>query len=516
MREVPSGAVDACGDARGGAVRAHIPYSRALSARVLAFVAALFAPHAAPAQGVRVTGFSSLEYYELMPVAQDSVPVSQTIGSGTERDSPVGTVSCPSVSGSCYYFKSLSRAHTLPLVQDIEATGWGLGTGISAYVHVRARGSLGGVDDLYPRENDHFDALAAYLEVDRGRVVARAGRQWLTSQLGLNNFDGASVDLRLGESFSVLGYGGWSLIEGLSEPPTSAALAAADFLPPDSRGLLVGTKVRFRSPSGVALSAEYQREIRTDRAGLYSERVALDGSARIGAARLDGEVQADLATGALNELSLRATHRLAASITGTIEARHYTPYFPLWTIWGVFSPVGYNEARAEARWSSSAQTVSLSADASYRRYEDTHTGLAFLPLRDDGWHVGANASWRPRANWLVSGSYGRDIGFGASQSEGTAGLRWTPSDRGYVGVTGTAFQNIYEFSVGSGTVTGVIANAGLRLSPNLRLAGDAAIYQHIGKDMPRVVNWSQRRASLRLEWTLGTDPGMRAPRAGTR
>ena len=486
------------------------------AARAIAIVAALVAPHGAPAQGVRITGFSSLEYYELMPVAEDSVPVSQTIGSGTTRDSPAGLVSCPEVTGSCYYFKSLSRAHTLPLVQDVEASGWGLGTGISAYVHVRARGSLGGVSDLYPRENDHFDALAAYIEVNRGRVVARAGRQWLTSQLGLNNFDGASVDLRVGEKFSVLGYGGWSLIEGLSEPPTSAALAAADLLPPDSRGLLVGTAVRYRSSSGVALSAEYQREIRTDRAGLYSERVALDGSARIGAARLDGEVQADLATGALNELSLRASHRLPFSLTGTIEARHYTPFFPLWTIWGVFSPVGYNEARGEARWSSSAHTVSLSADASYRRYEDTHTGLAFLPLRDDGWHVGGNASWRPRASWLVSGSYGRDIGFGASQSDGSAALHWTPSERGYVGITGTAFQSIYEFSVGSGTVTGIIADAGLRLTPDLRLAGDAAVYQHIGKDMPRVVNWSQRRASLRLEWTLGSDPGMRAPRRGLR
>jgi hypothetical protein len=488
-----------------------------MSARhVLAMVAVLITSHAALAQGVRITGFSSLEYYELMPVAEDSVPVSQTIGSGTTRDSPVGTVSCPAVSGSCYYFKSLSRAHTLPLVQDIEASGWGLGTGISAYVHIRARGSLGGVDDLYPRENDHFDALAAYLELNRGPVVARAGRQWLTSQLGLNNFDGASVDLRLGDRFSILGYGGWSLIEGLSEPPTSAALAAADFLPPDSRGLLVGTKVGFRSSSGAALSAEYQREIRTDRAGLYSERVALDGSARIGAARLDGEVQADLATGALNELSLRASHKLPWALTGTVQARHYTPFFPLWTIWGVFSPVGYNEARGEARWNSSEQTISVSADASYRRYEDTHTGLAFLPLRDDGWHIGSTASWRPRAAWLVSGSYGRDIGFGASQSNGSAGVRWTPSEREYVGVTGTAFQSIYEFSVGSGTVTGVIADAGYRLTSDLRLAGDLAVYQHIGKDMPRVVNWSQRRASLRLEWALGTDPGMRAPRTGVR
>jgi hypothetical protein len=507
---VSPGAVVASSGAPGVAV------SPARAIALLAAAIALYTPRGISAQGIRITGFSSLEYYELMPIAEDSVPASQTIGSGTIRDSPAGTVSCPAVTGPCYYYKSLSREHTLPVVQDIEASGWGLGTGVSAYVHLRARGSLGGVGDLYPREDDHFDALAAYLEVDRGAVVARAGRQWLTSQLGLNNFDGASVDVRIGSAFSVLGYGGWSLIEGLSEPPTSAALAAADLLPPDSRGLLVGTKVRYRSSSGTAISAEYQREIRTDRAGLYSERIALDGSTRVAGARVDAEMQADLATGAFNELSLRASHALPFSLDGTLEARHSTPFFPLWTIWGVFSPVGYNEARGEARWSSIAHALTLSANASYRRYEDTHTGLAFLPLRDDGWHVGSDVSWRPRATWLVSGSYGRDIGFGSSQSDGSAALHWAPSERGYVGITGTAFQSIYEFSVGSGTVTGIIADASTRLTSDLRLTGDVAVYQHLGKDTPQILNWSQRRASLRLEWTLGSDPGMSAPRGRVR
>lgn len=513
---MPRGAVDAIRHSHRVAVTILAVHPQARSLALAGLAVAVTAAHDVLAQGIRITGFTSAQYYELMPIAQDSVPVAQTIGSATIRDSPVGKVSCPALQGFCYYFKSLDRAHTLPFVQDIEVTGWGLGTGVSAYVHLRGRGSLGGISDLYPRETDHFDALAAYIELDRGLVVARAGRQWLTSQLGLNNFDGASVDVRAGSGFSVLGYGGWSLIEGLSEPPTSAALAAADLLPPDSRGVLIGAVARYRTSSGSAFSAEYQREIRTDRAGLYSERVALDASTRIGATNLAANMQTDLATGALNELSLRATRRLPLDLAATVEGRHYTPFFPLWTIWGVFSPVGYNEARGEARWSSGGHTLSISADGSFRRYEDTHSGLAFLPLRDDGWHVGANAAWRPRATWLVSGSYGRDIGFGASRSDGSAGLRWTPSERGYAGVTGTAFQNIYEFSVGSGTVTGLILDGGLRLTSDLRIAADGAIYQHIGKDEPKVVNWSQRRASLRLEWTLGRDPGMRSSRARAR
>jgi hypothetical protein len=492
---------------------------RAIVSRVttaLIVVAVIAPPQRVDAQGIRITGSTSIRYFELLPLAGDSVPVTQTTGTGSVRDSPAGPVSCAIDATVCYYYRSLSRAHTLPLTQDLEATGWGLGAGVSAYVHVRARGSAGGVSDLYPREDDRFDALAAYVELDRGRVLARAGRQWLTSQLGVTNFDGASVAFRPTRPFTVQAYGGWSLIQGLSEPATSDALAAADLLPPDRRGVLLGAVARLRTPRGGAFSAEYQREIRTDRAGLYGERVALDASTRLGRTSIDGALQADLATGAFNQLSLRVARPLPLRFSAGIEARHYTPFFPLWTIWGAFAPVGFDEARADARWQTSDGSLAVSADGSYRQYQTTHTGVAFLPLRDDGWHIGTGGTWRPRAAWTASGSYGRDIGFGASRSDGSAGLHWTPGERGYIGVIGTAFQTIYEFRVGSGTVTGAILDGGVRVTPDVRIVADAALYKHVGKDTPSIVDWSQRRATLRVEWTVGRDPGRFTPNAPAR
>ena len=83
-----------------------------------------------------------------------------------------------------------------------------------------------------------------------------------------------------------------------------------------------------------------------------------------------------------------------------------------------------------ARWHSLDESVSLSAAGSYRRYQDTHTGLAFLPLRDDGWHVEGSGGVATTPAWTASGTYGRDIGFGASRSDGSAGLHWTPNERG--------------------------------------------------------------------------------------
>jgi len=468
---------------------------------------------AVEAQGFRVTGTTLANYVELRPVREDSIPDSLATGSGVVRQSAVGMVSCLPGHTWCYFYRSLETTHTVPLTQDVEVTGWGLGQGVSVYAHLRGHANGGGTAELWTREDDHFNALAAYVEVDRDQWTARAGRQWLTSQLGLNNFDGLSLALRAPARLAVGGYAGWSLIQGLSEAPTSSALAAADILPPDVRGIVLGAHARWRPTQPLALGAEYQREIRTDRAGLYSERVALDGTLSAGKTTVSVEGQADLASGALNEARLRAARPLSQWISGSVEAVHSTPFFPLWTIWGVFSPVGFNEARADASWRSANDEVSVSLGGGYRRYDDTHTGVGFLPLRNDGWTLIGSGAWRVRPAWAVTGSYRRDIGFGASKSDGNAGIRWERDDGAWVGVTGSVLQNIYEFRVDDGYVGGAALDGALPLTPNVRVAAQVALYRHIGASASSTtVDWSQRRALVRLEWVAGRDPGSSARR----
>jgi len=44
----------------------------------------------------------------------------------------------------------------------------------------------------------------------------------------------------------------------------------------------------------------------------------------------------------------------------------------------------------------------------------------------------------------------------------------------------------------------------------MRVSGQVGLYRHIAEDTPSTtVNWSQRRALLRLVWTTGRDPGMK-------
>ena len=483
---------------------------RVAATRAIALVAALLV--AVPmkvlrAQGYRLSGTTVSYFFELQPVLEDSIADSLTSGTGLVRQSPVGTVACPEGQTHCYFYRSADRTHTLPLTQDLELTGWGLGQGVSVYAHVRARAHLAGEEQLWTREDDPFTALAAYVEVERDRWTARAGRQWLTSQLGVKNFDGASLALRPRQAWLVEGYAGRGLIQGLSESFTSSALGAVDLLPPDVGAILLGVTARYHATGGVAIGAEYQRELRNDRAGLYSERVAVDAAGMFHGTSLLADAQVDLASSAVNEFRLRASRPVVSGASAGLEYLHSTPFFPLWTIWGVFAPVGFNELRADATWA--IRDLSFALAGSYRRYQDTHTGVGFLPLRNDGWTTILSAGWRIRSGLDVTGSYRRDLGFGASKSDGTASLRWQRDDgASWLAVTGSAVQNMFEYRVADGYVAGVTLDGGVPVTSEVRLAAQVGLYRQVANNEPSArVNWSQRLATLRVEWAMGRDPG---------
>jgi hypothetical protein len=463
------------------------------------------------AQGVRWTATSVANYAELRPVAADSIPDSLTTGTGLVRDSGLGLVSCPAGHDQCYFYRSLDRTHTVPFTQDVTATAWGLGQGVSVYAHLRANANLGGVPELWAGEDDQFAALAAYVEANREKWSVRAGRQWLTSQLGVNNFDGGSIAIRPARGATLEVYGGRALVQGLSRPYTSGQLAAADNIPPDDGGLILGAAASWRTSPVDAFNVEYQRVIRADRAGFYSDRVSADGVYALSNTMLTVQTQIDLATTAVNELEFRASRPFSARVGGSVEYRHSTPFFPLWTIWGVFAPVGFNEVRGDGRWQSVDGQWWTTLGGGYRQYQDTHTGVGFLPLRDNGWTLLASGGWQPTNSFDVNGSYRRDIGPGASKSDGSVGVRWSRADDRWLGITASATQTIFEYRLANGYLLGAMLDAGMPLTATLRIVGQIGAYQQIASNTPSTtVNWTQRRALLRLEWSGGADPGTRS------
>ncbi|HEX6559382.1 MAG TPA: hypothetical protein VF021_07960, partial [Longimicrobiales bacterium] len=398
---------------------------------------------------------------------------------------------------------------TIPLTQDLTINAWGFGTGLRVYSQLRARAAAGDVTDLWPQSNDHFDVLSAFGEYDRNKLRVRAGRQWKSSPLGFYNYDGASVLIRASRVVRAEVYGGWSLLAGESDNYGSAVADAIEPFKPDEKRNIIGAEVQLHFAPGVNFSTLYQREIRTDRAGLYSERLAGDASVRLGLATLDGGVQANLGAKNINQARVQLSAPLFSRISGSIEARRYRPYFDLWTIWGMFNPIGFREALANARWANAQGTASLHLGGGLRSYDDDNGGVEFERLRSDGWRAVADAAWTPRSLLTLAASYQADIGFGASKSDGSLTARLNLGESSYLSASALAFQTVHEMDIREGTVYGVGTDAAFKLSGTSRVGWSAAVYQHDNASPADEINWSQVRGSLWLEWTIGTNPDTR-------
>ena len=196
----------------------------------------------------------------------------------------------------------------------------------------------------------------------------------------------------------------------------------------------------------------YQREGTRRYNDLYAERVA--GSARLllGRVTLNGEVKYDLATRTTNLARLNLSAPLGGGLRGTVELRSYVPFFELWTIWGAFSPVGFQEAQARLDWMSSSGRVSGHVYGSKRGYDQTDADApSGSEIRDDGWRLAAGGRVTLRDGLILGGEYRRDVGFGSSRSGGDFSLQQFLGRATYLAIQGTAFETFSEFRVGSGT-----------------------------------------------------------------
>jgi hypothetical protein len=89
-------------------------------------------------------------------------------------------------------------------------------------------------------------------------------------------------------------------------------------------------------------------------------------------------------------------------------------------------------------------------------------------------------------------------------------------ERGTVSLQGLAFQRLYEFRLDEGSVYGVGAEATVRFADRMRAFAAATIYRHAQAGPNAGMDWNQRRGTLRLEWTLGPEPGDAVPTGGAR
>ncbi len=461
-------------------------------------------PATLPAQSVRVSGVTTMRYIGIRPLTADSVLAADVPGTTLIRETVDGhTVRCVEGATYCRFFRSADALAAVPASQDLSVSAWGFGRGLRVFARARARASLAAGEAVWPRADDPLDILAAYAELDRPAFRIRAGRQWATTGLGFYNFDGASLVVRPVRPLRLEGFGGWSLVRGLNEPITGGALAAVESFVPEDRGLLAGVRVQFRPSAALDASAVYQREIRSDRAALYSERAAAGLAWRTDVTTVETDLEADVALGVVNEARARATVHPSRTLGLDVFARRHRPYFDLWTIWGVFDPVGFDELGAGATWRGGPYT--LEAHGSWRTYPETGASHPFTDFNSDGWRLRASAGARLR-DWTLNGWYVYDLGFGAAGGQGGLRAERPLARDAFAALTAHAFQRAYEFRVRSGTVIGLAGDVGVPLGSRARVLGGLTGYLHTGSGAD--VDWSQLRGSLRLEWTLGAEPGL--------
>jgi hypothetical protein len=331
----------------------------------------------------------------------------------------------------------------------------------------------------------------------------RAGRQWKTSGLGYFNFDGASALVRRG-GWSFEAYGGWSLARGENEPREIRSLAPIESVPPASREVLIGGEVSYQPNRAAAVRAFYQRE--SGDLGLYSERVGADGMFRRGRVSANAEVEVDAALARLNEARLIATITLRPELSFGLSARRHRPFFELWTIWGAFDPVGFDEFGGNINWRIPSWSSVLNVRTGWRGYDEHNASTVFGEARSTGWYVSASGSTRPARSWIVQATLGTDIGVGAARDDASLRVRREFGGEAYAGLGVQAYKRLYEFRVREGTVLGVSGDAGVRIHPRVWLASSVAVYRHRDQGTDPDADWSQVRGSLRLDWTVGAEP----------
>jgi hypothetical protein len=455
------------------------------------------------AQGFRGelrVGASAIEY---RTVVRDSFPEDEVPGDGLTRRLPDGTLVVCVPGGSCYRYRPGDVVTASPVTQDLSITAWPGWRGVQGRLRLRGRY---GSDDLWPRDEPRLMVLDLAVEVDRPAWRARAGRLEHRGGLGTIHFDGGGLTWKASRALRAGVFGGRSLGRGLFAPYASSLLAENDALPPDRGAVLVGGEVRLSASRGLSAGLVYQREIRTDRGALYSERAALDAAWQSGPARATLDVAADVATGVANDVRLAVGRSFGPRWDVSLEGRHSRPFFELWTIWGAFMPVGYDQLRLALGWQPAAG-LAVEAAAAWRDYRDTGTGTALAPIEGDGRRARAAATWK-HGVWTATGGGGIDRGFGAYRGQLDLALarEWGP--RTSAGLEAVGTEQFSEFRFGEGTTRGL----GLSLRHGTGAIDATARlgrYFHTAAGRPGDDDYGQWRGSLELVARFGRDPAAR-------
>jgi hypothetical protein len=270
----------------------------------------------------------------------------------------------------------------------------------------------------------------------------------------------------------------------------------ADEYAPNKRAYIYGFDGALDFGTNFSANVQYQREIRTDNTGLYTERIGGSLRALVGNSTLDGAVTYDLAFKEINLARIQMSTPFGSGFGLVLEGRHYRPFFEYWTIWGAFSPVAYTEGRGMLTWTSPKDGLSFEVGGGYRDYDETNAGLDYVSIKEDGWRLYGGGHW-VNGPWFVDGGYRSETGFGASRYGGDLTVGRLIGGNARIALFGSSTKTFGEFRIGEQLGSGGGIDGSWNLS-TFTLSGSAGLYRITYDNRPQSEAWTQPRAHLSM------------------
>jgi hypothetical protein len=319
-------------------------------------------------------------------------------------------------------------------------------------------------------------------------------------------FDGGRGELRvLNRRLRTIVYGGWGLARGVDLPVTSTALNPLDDFQPGERQLLVGASVGWTSTL-VQGRVLYQREVDPRLEQFVSERGGAEVVLRT-PIRLDLTAGADydIAQGFLGSAEARLDYALPKSwgaVSGGV--RQYRPHFPLWTIWGAFSPVPYQAVFGSVTVVP-IRGIELLARGEGYRYSDTEAITPLVEAEDEGWRYSFRGTYARSSWWSLYYAFHSEHGAGASSIGYEGGGRIAPGRAVSASVMASYMERPLEFRLNDSKLLTVGASATYAPFPQLRLSAGLRWYDETRRrpDAAQFA-WNQFRLNVGASFYLAS------------